>query len=629
MTRSTIRVIDFVIRSREIDIESCRMDTTLLKATTVREILFVTVSACLIVTGGCCHDCHRRSWCPPNLATPLNLDELDADLSSPPIPWPAGAGSHSAAPPIQFLRAAEVNYATARFQEEQDLGACIDSYFATVQFSWPLVEWHLACGQSTPESERAWQLYHSAVAQLIDVGQRTRRLDPQRGLTVSTPGGSQILDVQVHSSVWQPEDFAGLLLVGDYAAPELTWAVRQGGVGVPLVVQGSPQPRRRWVRPGQLFAATALVRPIATDNGVCWAVEFHDPLHSPGPLVGQRGVAMAFDLTAPIAYNLNQAKRDYLRNFLQPGATSANAGLYMVEPYQRGKIPLLFVHGLLSDPLTWSDLANTIRSQPDLINRYQLWAFEYPTGEAFFVSGAALRAQLKAIRDQLDPDHCDPALGQIVIIGHSMGGLLSKLQVTNSGDTLWRSIASQPIQTLRINDTIARELSAALFFTSNPNVTRVVFIGTPHRGSQLARRCIGRIGSALVSLPAERADEYAQLIDDNPDVFEPQFRSGPPRSIDMLEPESPLLNALLVLPVSPQVTMHSIIGTEGCPALAGGPSDGVVPVSSAQLPGVASELMVNARHEQLHRDPESVAEVLRILREHATMAAGNRGRRAH
>ena len=144
----------------------------------------------------------------------------------------------------------------------------------------------------------------------------------------------------------------------------------------------------------------------------------------------------------------------------------------------------------------------------------------------------------------------------------------------------------------------------------------MVFIGTPHRGSTYSRRLAGRIGSALVSFDTQEKEQYRELMDANPDVFKSFVSRSRPTTVDMLSPTSPFLIALAQMPINPAVHMHSIIGTGGL-AILGEPGDGVVSVSSAQQAGVESELYVPAKHEKLHRDPASVAEIARIMRLHA------------
>ncbi|MFN9911994.1 MAG: esterase/lipase family protein, partial [Pirellulaceae bacterium] len=111
--------------------------------------------------------------------------------------------------------------------------------------------------------------------------------------------------------------------------------------------------------------------------------------------------------------------RDYLRAFLQPGSTRPDAsGLFMMEAYQAGKIPVVFVHGLLSDRLTWANMANEVRCQPDLMANFQFWSYEYPTGEPFVKSAVRLRQELQAAMAYVDPTDQDPALKHLILVGH-------------------------------------------------------------------------------------------------------------------------------------------------------------------------------------------------------------------
>ncbi len=400
---------------------------------------------------------------------------------------------------------------------------------------------------------------------------------------------------------------------GDYESPKLSQAFRSRGLGVPLVVERQTNAPQPFTQREQAFAATAVLRSNADGTGAL--LEFYDPLRVTTVEMSGRQVALARDLTAPFAFAARNEGRQWLDNFLRPGSAGAGDGLFMIEPYQPGKIPVVFVHGLLSDPFTWVDLANELRARPDLNARFQWWGFRYATGEPFFTSAAVLRQQLVELRRKYDPAASDPALSQMVLIGHSMGGLVAKLQVTESEDRLWRAAARQPFATMVTTEETRQILAEAFFFQPSSAVKRVLFIGTPHRGSNWARRPAGRLGSALVK-PSEEADQrLRQLQRDNPNLFRDELRDRFPTSIDLLEPQSPLLNATASLPFSRGVCLHSIIGT-GKPSWGGEPSDGVVPVASARLVGVASEIEVDAKHEALNKDPATTVEVIRILREH-------------
>jgi len=203
-----------------------------------------------------------------------------------------------------------------------------------------------------------------------------------------------------------------------------------------------------------------------------------------------------------------------------------------------------------------------------------------------------------------------------VLIGHSMGGLLARLQTIYSYDILWRHAARQPLESVSTSPDVRIRMEHDFFFDPSPLVSRVVFIGTPHGGATAARRLIGRFASSLVEPFGAEKPRYQQLMDQNRDVFYGYLQKGPPTSIDLLEPSNPLLQAIAQMPFRRGLQRHSIIGTGGMP-LDGEPSDGVVAVSSARQVAVCSELFVPARHMQLHRDPVTLAELGRILREHA------------
>ncbi len=385
---------------------------------------------------------------------------------------------------------------------------------------------------------------------------------------------------------------------------------------------------QRWAvhcrRPGQLlsqpeqaFAATVLLRsvsqgPLAPTQ---FKLDLFDPLRVSSTEVAGRQVPLERDITAPFAYRQSQDDRGYLEGFLQPGASKENLGLFMIEPYQPGKIPVVFVHGLLSDPFTWANIANELRADPELLKRYQIWGFEYATGEAFLSSAAQLRAQLHQVRNELDPGRSDPALSQMVLVGHSMGGLIAKLQIQYSGTELWNAVSNCPFENIVTNSKTRMSLAESFFFEPAPAVSRVVFIGTPHLGSPWARRPIGLIGSRLVEEPPSFQDEHSQLVRDNPEAFSREFTRRVPTSIDLLKPNSPLLAAINDLPLDQQVPIHTIFGS-GYFMLAAGNSDSVVPVTSARIADAVTERSIHAKHTKIHQEPQGISELLCILKAH-------------
>jgi pimeloyl-ACP methyl ester carboxylesterase len=376
--------------------------------------------------------------------------------------------------------------------------------------------------------------------------------------------------------------------------------------------------------PANRFAsATILMRPSENSDGLSpspMVIEVYDPLRSPTVEIGGRQYPLAIDYSAPIKTAMgSHSTADALGAFLQPGLNQSDeSGLFMLEPYQPGKIPIIVVHGLLSDRFTWANFINEVRVHPDLIDRFQFWSYQYPTGEPFLQSAARLRQDLTEFRERFDPTNSDTALDQAIIVGHSMGGLIAKLQTVSTGDALWRSIASRPLDQLALPADTRQTLTEIFFFGPSPMVSRVVFIGTPHRGSAFAQRAVGRLGSLLVRETEDLRRRHREIIEANPNTFSDEFSRRFPTSIDLLNPSSQLLQAISCMEMDPHIASHSIIGSWR-PMIGNGPSDGVVPVNSALLPGVETQRILHQRHTGLTNDATVINDLIRIMREHATL----------
>jgi pimeloyl-ACP methyl ester carboxylesterase len=499
---------------------------------------------------------------------------------------------------------AEAHLTAGRRAEEACDPACIDHYLAAATCAWPYHVEFATAGETA-----ATQLYQSAVRSFIASADHFSRFDRLRGVMLSN---GQFVPVAYQNFVWQPADFCTFVPVGYYQSQRLTHGFANSGVGVPYVVLATTPPRYPFTKTAQPFGATAVLAPNPALGGG-FSLQFYDPLRAN---TTDTGLPITRDLTAPIAYAASQDTDAWLVDFLRPDRGDPLDGLHMREPFQPQKIPIVFVHGLASDPLTWAQLENDLRNNPAIFCRYQFWFFRYDTGDPFLSSAAALRRQLVALRQTYDPMRMNPNLSQMVLIGHSMGGLLSKMQVTNSGDILWNAAAARPINTLVTDPATRNDLEFAFYFTPSPDIRRVIYIATPHRGSSDATRFIGRLSSALVEERPDLVARHQQLVRDNPGAFRPELQRNVPTSIDLLEPQSCILRATDSLPYNCNVALHSIIGDSQWSPIQGR-GDGVVSVSSARIGGVQSELFVDASHTEVQRNSRTVQEVISILNRHA------------
>jgi hypothetical protein len=385
-------------------------------------------------------------------------------------------------------------------------------------------------------------------------------------------------------------------------------AVVLPGVGGTLVgvhrsvPPGSPAPRLEPAK-GHRVPVTSIIDFDHRSNAtpVEARLRLIDPRQRDAVEIGNKRLPLAANFSAPfLAYGrLNELWLGFI-NMIR-GQNMRNSGLLLPEPYEPDRIPVIFVHGLLSSTFIWRNTVLALLQDPEIRRHYQFWAFSYPTGNPITYSALRLREDLAFVQERFHPKR------GIVLIGHSMGGLLSRMQVTNSGREIWNEVFAPKAQELYSQVASDSRAKRALIFKASPEIKRVIFVATPHRGSSLAAGGIGAIAIWLIRLPLNLLHEIPETMAHalNPD----SQRTIIPTSIQGLSPNSPLLHALDRLPI--EAPHHSIIGDRGRGDTPNS-SDGVVPYWSSHLSSAESEKIVPTDHEAMS-DPEAVAEIRRIL----------------
>ncbi len=535
------------------------------------------------------------------------------------------------------LRQAESYYAMAVDADKQLDESAMNMYLDAAIAAYRYMQLVPPQPKTTKGTERAWQVYHSSIARLMFIADKAGYIDKKTGIRLPVNGGYKIVEFEYVNFQRTADDFDRWHIVGDYQSKYLLTKHRSPGLGVPMVAIRERKECDKWYPEEVPFAVTGILRPEAEMNlydatveaaipsgthveQVVAKLELYDPRTSGDVELNCRQVPLAKDTTAPYAYLLSETRGESKLKAMHPYKDMTNQGLFILEPHRKGKIPVIFVHGLLSAPYTWAGIANEIDSNPDLAARYEVWAFHYPTGAPFMESASVLRDQLNQIITEMDPSGFDRDLRNVVLVGHSMGGLIAKLQAADSGNTLWEHVAFQPLSTLDAPPKMQQYLRDQFYFTHSPHVGRVVFIGTPHQGTTHLSAKTGHVSSTLVHQDPCLKDAHKQLIEDNPAAFRKEMRHRVPISLDLISPKSLLLAGIYRLPIQPDIPSHTILGN-GWWTPHDGQSDSVVPVSSARLPGVQTEIMVNSLHTHLNRNAGTVCEVLRILRVHGTRPA--------
>jgi pimeloyl-ACP methyl ester carboxylesterase len=481
---------------------------------------------------------------------------------------------------------------------------------------------------SDPRFREACNLYNGGLDRLLRASQADNgRIEPEGVLKIKVYGHEQKIRVFLDpaQTPWKREDVDQVILCSDYEVSGLPSKTYQYGLGVPLIAvrKSDRAGGAEKFHPSEMsFPLTAFLKPTSklresnpNDPRDC-SLQLVDPVRVrvvPETLP----VALESDLTTPLAYMWSKTDLSKYRwtGLLRPDQGMDRAGLMLIRPYEPHKIPVVMVHGLASTPLAWIPMLNELLRDPRIQENYQFMLYLYPTGVPFPIAAAGLRETLLDAQKTFDPTGADPTFGRMVLVGHSMGGLLSHAMAVHSDDKLWRLNSDRRFEDVNGPPAVIEELRRYMIFEPLPFVQRVVFIASPHRGSDYSRRFIGRLGASLINDPDHIAKLLAQLIKDNPNAFNPRKFRRLPSSIETLETNHKMLLALLEMKPGPGVSFHSIIGSLR-PEPTESTTDGVVPFTSSHFPGAETELVVRTPDHGVQACPEAIREVQRILLEH-------------
>lgn len=541
---------------------------------------------------------------------------------------------------------AELAYVRGKQLESQHKeGAALDWYGASVAYAYRFLfdpRFDEIRNPYDPHFRSACDLYNESLEAAMRIVKQRDQLLPGSTHRIATAKQEFLIDIVIRGR-WAGEDIERLEFVSDYDLEGLTNRHHTYGLGVPMIAvrhqrDAAGDSVEQFYPPGLSFPMTAFLRVLprppgdSSTRGVHTCVlELHDPLSDRNIQVANRWVPLETDLTTPLAYFLDNPKFEDRKNIATVALLDANAadsikGLFMLEPYDPNKIPVVMVHGLWSSPVTWMEMFNDLRSFPEIRERYQFWFYLYPTGQPFWVSATQMRADLAHVRQVVDPQRLSPALDQMTLVGHSMGGLVAQLQVINSGDDFWRVLSDKPFNELKASPEDREQLAAMLFFQPNPSVKRVITIGTPHRGSEFANDYTRWLSRAVIKLPSMVKSTSERLTRDNADLFRDTELLTISTSIDSLSPDSPLFPVMLRAQRASWVQQHNIVGVvpeQGIVGKLSGNGDGIVSYESAHLDSVASEITVPSDHLNVHRHPRATLEVRRALLEHLASLDGS------
>ena len=494
--------------------------------------------------------------------------------------------------------------------------------------------------RSDPRVRIAMDLYNRSLAEALTSPDRLHVLI--EGGKYKVPFGELTLTVNPDEFQWGNFELVNFVQAAELDVRGLRNRYRWPGIGASLAASSRPRkgvniPAYAKVPPGMKIPVTAFLRLENLDEGMkagagnlAGNLELYTTAEATAVNIGGRSVPIEYESSSALAYTLegSQAYSFELKGLfsgdfsLFKDKARYQDGIFLMGPYRPGHIPVVFVHGTASSPARWAEMFNELINDRSLWGHYQFWVYTYNTGNPVIYSAGILAEGLRKTVQELDPDGKDPALKKMIIIGHSQGGLLTKMTAIDTGTTIWDVAFNEPFDKVQASPETKEILRRSMFFTPVPSVKRVVFLATPHGGSFISGGWIGRLTSKFITLPFRLSDAMKEAVTLNPDVRGAvRSMKGVPKSTDNMDPKSQFVQMYNTFPISSGVTAHSIIPVKNPKDPKEKWNDGVVEYKSAHIEPVKSELIVMNSGHSAQDHPKAIEEVRRILLEHLRESA--------
>jgi len=463
------------------------------------------------------------------------------------------------------------------------------------------------------------QIYNACIVETLKL-MIELQISRVKNLEISTVMGILHLAPPESNLPYPAEKYQNFLICDELKLKEQVPTYRIFGIGVPLLAIIREVKRVSWKKLGERvfhifdspYPCTVIFRSLGKKGKIYQGrFEFKDTFQQDCVQLKTRKLPLAIDISTQLNYLVRNGPAysgfnalTHLKSMLFP------EGVYQITPYNEDKIPLVIVHGFMSRPYTWIKMLNHLLANEKIRNKYQFWLYAYPTGFPILLAASKLRASLLEAQKMYDPKLKNPNFNKMVVMGHSMGGLLTKTMAIDIGRSLPKLIFPRPIDKLDLNDRQKKLIKKALIFKNLPFVNRLLFLASPHHGSEMTHWTSMKLAAKLINLPGEYWQDIRAV------KKQVKMDTGVPldslSGVDGLKPENMLMQHLNNFPI--QAKFHSIMGDEKKAGKKNG-SDGIVEYASSHLPGAASELVIKSGHN-VHTNDGCITEVERILMLH-------------
>ena len=467
---------------------------------------------------------------------------------------------------------AELKYLGAEAAKTHDVQLASELYFDSAKSAWRYFATPDSGGRqpdpNDPQHRGTSEVYNASSEKLLRIAQDVGKSQLGEPIFLAISHRQLHFEIPFSSRLLTLDQMGDFEFVSDYQLKNLRSRNTSAGLGVPIIVsRRQPEqsdPVEKYYPKGMSFAATLVLR-FDDETPADARLQIFDPRESDGMLVGDTMMPLETDVSTPLARYLSNKDLSLLDTwgYLRPDRADKISGLYMVQPYDPDRIPVLMVHGVWSSPMTWMEMFNDLQADPEI---------------------------------------------------RRMGGLISQMLTINSGNKLWSSVSNRPVESLKANAEVKSDIRRVFFFESNPSVDRIVTIASPYNGSSLSNRFTQWLSGSLVWLPAKTYQLSRVIFEQDDKSWWDSFATQR-TSMDSLTKQSGVLRLIRETRVPDDVKHHNIVGIKRGSSQANW-TDGVVAYRSAHCADASSEKIVRASHSEVHRHPEAVAEVRRILLEH-------------
>ena len=476
---------------------------------------------------------------------------------------------------------------------------------------------------NTPDTDIVINYYNYSLYKIFNYIQNKSLLNNEN-FTLPMLSGTVKFNTPYNNLPWKLNTFKNFFICFDYQAININENIFQKGLGIPL--GGIPKKQDMFPKYAELTRLVKYLYPCTfllkfddkenQDHQIEATPEYLDFFKNIYYDIDNRKILLSNNYSSIIGQMVKKYPVDpEITYFFNPGdmLQKKSMGIYMLTPYDEDKIPVVLVHGFISNPQSMFQIYNTLMQYIEIRENYQFWFYFYPTGQPILLSSFILRGILDGIDKKFNSFNNASKFNDMILIGYSLGGLITQLAIQSSkGKYIEEKLFPKGLDTLNSDEIHRNRIKELLTFEPLPFVKKEIFISTPHGGAKMADWLGSQFLAGLALSPQDYYRDYKDTF-----RFMSKFARKHNEHIILgnalynLIPSSEFISLTRSLPYSKNTERYSILGDKDKAGKLGG-TDGVVPYSSTHLNNIRRETVIKSNHHSINQ-PACAKEILRIL----------------